>query len=78
VPSRTTFRETLISVDPAQLDLALQGWNEQFAEADEGLAVDGKNLRNAIDEDGRQTHILGVVGHQTGRCHTQKKSVLCL
>jgi len=78
VPSRTTFRETLISVDPAQLDLALQGWNEQFAEADEGMAVDGKTLRNAIDEEGRQTHILGVVGHQTGRCHTQKKSVLCL
>jgi hypothetical protein len=36
VPSRTTFRETLIGVDPEQLDLALQGWNEQFAEEDEG------------------------------------------
>jgi hypothetical protein len=78
VPSRTTFREILISVDPDQLDLALQGWNEQFAEADEGLAIDGKTMRNAIDEDGRQTHILGVVGHQTGRCHTKKKSALCL
>jgi len=77
VPSRTTFRETLIGVDPEQLDLALQGWNEQFAEADEGMAVDGKTMRNAIDEDGRQTHILGVVGHQTGRCYTKKKSVLC-
>jgi hypothetical protein len=78
VPSRTTFRETLIGVDPEQLDLALQGWNDQFAEADEGLAVDGKTMCNAIDEEGRQTHILGVVGHQTGRCHTKKKSVLCL
>ena len=72
VPSRTTFRETLIRVDPEQLDLALQGWNEQFAEADESLAIDGKTLCNAIDEAGRQTHILGVVGHQTGRCHTKK------
>jgi len=77
VPSRSTFRETLIRVDPEQLDLALQGWNEQFAEEDEGLAIDGKTLCNAIDDDGRQTHILGVVGHQTGRCHTKKKSVLC-
>jgi tRNA A-37 threonylcarbamoyl transferase component Bud32 len=68
----------LISVDPEHLDLALQNWNEQFAKEDEGLAVDGKTLRNAIDEAGRQTHILGVVGHQTGRCHTKKKSALCL
>jgi hypothetical protein len=70
VPSRTNFRETLIAFNPEQLDLALQGWNEQFADADEGLAVDGKTLCNAIDDDGLQTHILGVVGHQTGRCYT--------
>jgi hypothetical protein len=31
---------------------------------------------NAIDKAGRQTHILGVVGHQTGRCHTKKVDVL--
>ena len=73
VPSRTTFREVLIRVDPDQLDLALQGWNEQFAEDDEGLAIDGKTMCNAIDEEGRQTHILGVVGHQTNICLTQKK-----
>lgn len=77
VPSRTTFRETLIRINPDELDLALQGWNEQFAEEDEGLAIDGKTMCNAIDEDGRQTHVLGVVGHQTGRCHTKKKSVRC-
>jgi hypothetical protein len=73
VPSRTTFRETLTGVNPEQLDLALQGWNEQFADADEGLAVDGKTMCNAIDDDGRQTHIPGVVGHQTGRCHSKKR-----
>lgn len=78
VPSRTTFRETLINVDPDELDRALQGWNTQFAEEDEGLAIDGKTMRSAIDEDGRQTHIMGVVGHQTGQCHTKKKSELCL
>ncbi len=78
VPSRTTFRETLISVNPDELDRALQGWNAQFAEEDEGLAIDGKTMRSAIDEEGRQTHIMGVVGHQTGLCHTKKKSELCL
>ena len=78
VPSRTTFRETLICIDPEQLDLALRGWNEQFAKEDEGLAIDGKTMRNAIDEEGRQIHIMGVVGHQTGRCHTKKKLALCL
>ena len=77
VPSCTTFRQTLIRVDPDCLDLALQGWNAQFAEEDEGLAIDGKTMCNAIDEDGRQTHILGVVGHESGICYTQKKSALC-
>jgi len=40
------------------------------------LAIDGKTMCNAIDEEGRQMHILGVVGHQTGRCHTKKKLAL--
>lgn len=74
VPSRTTFRETLIRVDPDKLNQALQRWNAQFAEDDEGLAIDGKTMRRAMDEDDHQTHIMGVVGHQTGRCYTKKKS----
>ena len=77
VPSRTVLREVFIRVDPDRLDQALRAWNAQFAAEDEGLAIDGKTLGNAIDEEGRQTHILGVVGHQTGRCHTQKKSAPC-
>ncbi len=76
VPSCTTFRDVLIRIDPDCLDHALQGWNAQFAEDDEGLAIDGKTMCNAIDENERQTHILGVVGHQSGTCYTQKKSGL--
>ena len=68
VPSCTTFRETLIRVDPDCLDRTLQGWNAQFAEEDEGLA---------IDEEGRQAHIMDVAGHESGLCHTQKKSLPC-
>jgi len=78
VPSRTTIRETLIRISPEELDRALQGWNAQFAEQDEGLAIDGKTMRSAIDEEGRQTHIMGVVGHTSGCYYTKKKSVPCL
>jgi hypothetical protein len=41
------------------------------------LAIDGKTMCNAVDAEQRQTHILGVVGHQTRACHTQKKSPTC-
>ena len=66
VPSRTVIREVLTRVDPDQVDRALQAWNAVYAASDEALA---------IDDDGRQTHILGVVGHQPRVCYTQKKSV---
>jgi hypothetical protein len=78
VPSRTRIRDVLTRVDPGFLDRALQGWNAQYGALDEGLAIDGKTMCNAIDEEGRQTHILSAVGHQTKTCYTQKKSPLCL
>jgi Druantia protein DruA/DDE_Tnp_1-associated len=74
VPSRTRFRDLLIRIPPEDLDRALQGWNAQMAGADAGLALDGKTMRNAIDEAGQQTPILGAVGHQSRACYTQKKS----
>lgn len=77
VPSESIIRDVLIRVDPDHLDRALQRWNAAFGEADESLAIDGKTLCNAIDEAGRQIHILSAVGHQTHACHTQKKSALC-
>ena len=36
-----------------------------------------RTMCNAIDAEGRQVHILGVVGHQSQTCHTQKKSAPC-
>ncbi len=77
VPGRTLIRDVLTRVDPVWLDRALQQWNAQYGAADEGLAIDGKTMCNAIDQEGRQTHILGVVGHRTRTCYTQKKSVPC-
>jgi hypothetical protein len=63
--------------DPAELDQALQRWNAHYGAVDESLAIDGKTMCNAIDETGRQTHIMSVVGHQSKQCYTQKKWVLC-
>jgi hypothetical protein len=77
VPSRTIFRDVLTRVEPAFLDQALHGWNTQFAVTDEGLAIDGKTMCNAIDEEGRRTHILGALGHDSKICYTQKKSPRC-
>jgi hypothetical protein len=77
VPSEYIIRNILIRVDPKHLDRALQRWNEIYAEKDESLAIDGKTMCNAIDDQGNQTHIISVVGHQTKNCYTQKKSVPC-
>ena len=73
VPSETIIRNVLIRVDPKELNEAIKQWNQQFAQYDESLAIDGKTRRNAIDDDGRQTHIISAVGHQSLSCHTQKK-----
>ena len=77
VPSMSVLRDVLMRVDPLRLDQALQRWNEEYGAYDESLAIDGKTMRNALDEDDRQTHIMSVVGHQSKQCYTQKKSVLC-
>ena len=75
VPSVTVIRNALIGVDPKQLDQALSAWNAQYGQIDESLAIDGKTMCNAIDEQANQTHIMSAIGHQSGQCYTQKKSV---
>jgi len=75
VPRRTVIRNALIAVDPDQLNQALNAWNAQYGQMDESLAIDGKTMCNAIDDQGRQTHIMSVIGHESGQCYTQKKSV---
>ena len=75
VPSEFIIRDLLIRVDPAELDAALQKWNAAFGAADQSLAIDGKTMGNAIDAQGRQTHIMSVIGHESAQCYTQKKSV---
>ena len=73
VPSEFVLRDVLVRIDPGQLNHALQRWNEVYGAQDESLAIDGKTMCNAIDEQGHQTHIMSAIGHQTKTCYTQKK-----
>jgi hypothetical protein len=77
VPSLSIIRDVLIRVDPVHLDRALQNWNQLYGKDDQSLAIDGKTMRNAIDDEGRQIHIMGVVGHQSKASYTQKKLAPC-
>lgn len=78
VPSEYVIRDLLVRIDPAELDRALGLWNQSYGDKDETLAIDGKTMCNAIDEQGRQTHIMSVIGHRSKNCYTQKKSAHCL
>lgn len=78
VPSESIIRDILIRVDPVELDTALQKWNAVFGQEDQSLAIDGKTMGNAIDEQGQQTHIMSVIGHESAQCYTQKKSAYFL
>ena len=73
VPSLSIIRDVLIRVDPVHLDRALQRWNHAYGQQDESLAIDGKTMCNAIDDQGYQTHIMSAIGHQSKTCYTQKK-----
>lgn len=77
VPSESILRDVLIRVDPVALDTALQRWNARYGAVDESLAIDGKTMCNAIDDSGRQTHIISAVGHDSKQCYTQKKLARC-
>lgn len=73
VPSLSIIRNVLVRVDPSELEAAFIAWNKVHAKEDESLAIDGKVMCNAIDEKGRQTQIMSVIGHNTGICYAQKK-----
>jgi DDE_Tnp_1-associated len=77
-PHATTFGRVLAVVDPAALQRALTGWvmtgraarRRQHADQARArgenravLAVDGKTLRGARDQDGEQTKLVAVLDH---------------
>ena len=67
------FSQAGVSPDFGALDRALNGWNQAWGGQDDALAMDGKTMKNAVDETGRQTHIMSVVGHESKRSYAQKK-----
>ena len=73
VPSEYVIRDCLVRIEPGTLDRAINTWNQAWGAQDEALAMDGKTMKNAVDETGRQTHIMSVVGHESKRCYAQKK-----
>ncbi len=73
-PSLSAMRSLLVRIDPAQLDAALRAWQQTHGSGDSALAIDGKTLRGAIDDKGKQTHVLGIIGHDTQAPWGQKKS----
>src|SRR5437016_12911058 len=78
VPSEYVLRDVLIRVTPADLDRALQRWNERYGAGAESLAIDGKTMCTALDEQCQQTHAMSVVGDMTKTCYTQTKWAPCL
>jgi hypothetical protein len=78
VPSEFVIRDCLIRIEPGALDRALNAWNQAWGAHDDALALDGKTMKNALDEQGQQTHIMSVVGHASKRCYAQKKWGPCL
>jgi hypothetical protein len=77
VPSEFVIRDCLVRIEPEALDRALNAWNQARGLHDDALAMDGKTMKNALDAAGNQTHIMSVVGHDSKRCHAQKKSAPC-
>ena len=73
-PSLSAIRSLLIRVDPVQLDAALRAWHEAHGSGDSALAIDGKTIRGAIDDEGCRAHVLGIVGHDSRAPWGQKKS----
>jgi hypothetical protein len=78
VPSEFVIRDCLVRIEPGTLDLALNTWNQAWGAQDEALAMDGKTMKNALDDAGHQTHIMSVVGHESKQCYAQKKWGHCL
>lgn len=79
-PSETTLRRVLQQVDADELDRLVGGWlagqtSAWASEADQlgAVAVDGKTLRGAVGDDGRQVHLFAAVAHASGTVLAQRQ-----
>ena len=65
-PSEPTIRRLLQHADVAAFEHTLGQWLLGVAPADSALAVDGKTVRGAVDDDGHQPHLLSALFHGSG------------
>ena len=74
LPSIYCIRNIMVTVDPDQLAVATasfcrdHGWDQGA-----GIAIDGKTIRGAVDDEGRKTHVLGASSHDASAPLAQKK-----
>jgi hypothetical protein len=77
-PSETTLRRVLQQLDADELDRLVGGWlagQALASPADQpgAVAVDGKTLRGAVGENGRQVHLFGALAHGSGTVLAQRQ-----
>lgn len=77
VPSTYVIRDCLVRIEAGALNRALAAWNQAWGNTDQTLSIDGKTMKNAIDEEGHQTHIMSAIGQDTATCYAQKKLPAC-
>ncbi|MCC7210885.1 MAG: ISAs1 family transposase [Candidatus Brocadia sp.] len=77
-PSEPTIRRFLQDVDAEAVDAALYGWLQSLCQEDTTLAIDGKTLRGARQENGRKIHLLSAFLQQKGvviaQCPVESKT----
>jgi hypothetical protein len=76
-PSEATMRRVLREVDADALDRVVGGWLAEQQPAVAGgcgaVAVDGKTLRGAVGNGGRQVHLLAALAHGTKTVLAQRR-----
>ncbi len=65
-PSEPTIRRVLGAVDAAAVDNALGSWFLSLAPDKEDIAIDGKAIRGAKQENGKAIHLMSAFLHQQG------------
>ena len=68
---------TLTAASAADGTISAAAMTDSDTSVPKALAMDGKTMKNAIDDAGRQAHIMSVIGHESNLCHTQKKWAPC-
>ncbi len=75
-PSVSCMRNALLNTDPDEFDAAMYAWCASIdGTDDDAIAIDGKTLRSAIDDNDRQLHVLGACGHHTRMPLAKKNEV---